>query len=155
MKEKQKDNYKVIGRGKAGWHARTTNMSSSGGSLETYVDQAAENCLVYDADETDYDLFAKLIIGGPMVDVDLPENTVDRFTCEDRLTAKAMLPDFSGGFEKLAKMAIENENFRGLDKVSIDVYERLLRTLPGMKIGHVIRGQVKWETEEQSCTNTK
>jgi hypothetical protein len=148
--KKQKDNYKVIGRGKAGWHAKTTNMSSSGGSLETYAEQAAENCLVYDADATDYDLFAKLIIAGPMVDVDLPENTVDRFTCEDRLTAKAMLPGFSGGFEKLAELAIENENFRGLDKVSIDVFERLLRQLPGMKIGRVVRGQVQWETEEQS-----
>lgn len=143
--KKQKDNYKVIGRGKASWHAAAKNLSSSGGTLETYIDQAIENCLVYDADAADYDLFAKLIIAGPMVDVDLPENTVDRFTCEDRLTAKAMLPGFSGGFEKLAKMAIENENFRGLDKVSIDVFERLLRQLPGMKIGRVVRGKVIWE----------
>jgi hypothetical protein len=28
MKEKRKDNYKVIGRGKAGWRAKTTKKNS-------------------------------------------------------------------------------------------------------------------------------
>jgi len=147
MKEKQKDNYKVIGRGKAGWHAKTTNMSSSGGSLETYVEQAAENCLVYDADKVDYALFVRLIVSGPMIDVDLPPNTVDRFTDRDRETIKNMLPGLSGGFEKIAKRAIDDETYGGLDTVSIDVYERLLRRLPGIKIGRVVKGKVVWERE--------
>ena len=153
--KKQKDNYKVIGRGKAGWHAKTTNMSSSGGSLETYVEQAAENCLVYDADKTDYALFVRLIVSGPMIDVDLPPNTVDKFTERDREAAKRMLPGLSGGFEVIAKLAIDKEKYSGLDSVSLDVYEKLLRQLPGMKIGRVVHGKVVWESEEQSCTNTK
>lgn len=150
MKEKQKDNYKVIGRGKAGWHAKTTNMSSSGGSLETYVEQAAEDCLVYDASNVEFSLFVRFIVNGPMIDVDLPPNSVDKFTERDRQTAKNMLPGLSGGFEKIAKRVIDDENYGGLDTVSIDVYERLLCRLPGIKIGHVVKGAVIWETEEQS-----
>jgi hypothetical protein len=62
-----------------------------------------------------------------------------------RKAAKRMLPGLSGGFETLAKVAIENERYCGLDKVSLDIYEKMLRKLPGMKIGHIINGEVSWE----------
>ena len=139
------EQYKIIGKGKRGWHAQSAGCSSDGGTLEKYAKEAAENCLVYDAKDVEYSLFAQFICHGPMVGVDLPENTVDRFTAQDREAAKRMLPGLSGGFETLAKVAIEHESYCGLDKVSLDVYEKMLRKLPGMRIGHVIDGAVIWE----------
>jgi hypothetical protein len=139
------EQYKIIGKGKRGWHAQSSECSSDGATLEKYAKEAAENCLVYDAKDVEYSLFVQFICHGPMVDTNLPENTVDRFTEQDREAAKRMRPGLSGGFETIAKVAIENERYTGLDKVSLDIYEKMLRKLPGMKIGHVVNGTVIWE----------
>jgi hypothetical protein len=124
---RQKENYTVIGRGKAGWHAQLKNISSSGGSLEKYISEAIENCLVYDADLVDYDMFWNAVVKGPMVDLSLSQNTVDKFV------------------ENVKREPLSNENYGSFDKVSLDIFERLLRQLPGMRIGRVTHGQVTWE----------
>lgn len=124
---RQKENYTVIGRGKAGWHARVANISSSGGSLEKYASEAAENCLVYDADSVDYDTFWDIVVNGPMADTNLPEKTVKKF------------------IENETRLVTDQEQFRAFDSVSLDVYETILRQLPGMRIGRVNHGQVTWE----------
>lgn len=123
----KKENYTVIGRGKAGWHAQLKNISSSGGSLEKYVSEAMENCLVYDADSVDYDTFWDIVVKGPMVDTSLPEKTVKKF------------------IENETRQVTDQEQFRAFDSVSLDVYETILRQLPGMRIGRVNHGQVTWE----------
>jgi len=124
---RQKENYVVIGRGKAGWHARVANISSSGGSLEKYASEAAENCLVYDADLVDYDMFWDIVVNGPMADTNLPEKTVKKF------------------IENETRRVTDQEQYRAFDNVSLDVYETILRQLPGMRIGRVNHGQVTWE----------
>jgi hypothetical protein len=126
-KMRQKENYVVIGRGKAGWHARVSNISSSGGALEKYVSEAVENCLVYDADNVDYDMFWDIVVKGPMADTSLPEKTVKKF------------------IENETRLVTDQEQFRAFDSVSLDVYETILRQLPGMKIGRVTHGRVIWE----------
>ena len=127
---RQKENYVVIGRGKAGWHARVANISSSGGSLEKYVSEAADNCLVYDADLVDYDMFWNAVVKGPMVDLSLSQNTVDKFV------------------ENIKREPLADENYRSFDKVSVDVFEKLLRQLPGIRLGRVVNKKVVWETTE-------
>jgi hypothetical protein len=138
------ERYGVIGRGKAGWHAAAHNVSSSGGTFDHYVTQAAEGALVYDADGADYDVYAGLVIGGPMVDPSLPPGGVRRFT--DRETAARMAGPggLTGAFKDLADAA-QDERYSGLDSVACDVYERLLRRVPGVKIGHVRGGVVEWD----------
>jgi hypothetical protein len=135
--------YGVIGRGKAGWHAAAHNVSSSGGTLDGYLAQAAEGALVYDADGADYDAFSDLVISGPMVDPGLAPGTVRRFT--DGETAQAMCGPggLEGAFKSLA-MAAQSPTYSGLDSVACDVYATLLATVPGVKIGYVRAGAVVW-----------
>jgi len=134
--------YGIIGRGKAGWHAAAHNVSSSGGTLDGYVAQADEGALVYDGDGADYDTFARLVISGPMVDPGLAPGTVKRFT--DTETAARMADGLEGAFKALAELA-QDATYGGLDYVAVDVYEGLLRGVPGVKIGHVRAGVVEWE----------
>jgi hypothetical protein len=98
---------------------------------------------VYDADKADDDAFISLVFKGPMCKPGLPLGTVKRFSLEERNAAAAMLPGLSGGFADLAVMALAG--LSSLDEVAVDVYEALLRTVPGMKIGHVRNGSVEWE----------
>lgn len=123
--------YKIIGRGQASWHADagtvehgaisgggeyTTKESSNGGTLEGYAAEAVEGCLVYDASEVDSDLFIRHVYNDPMVDVDLLPGT--------------MRESYFGG---------------RFSHVAVDVFEGLLRKMPGMKFGRVIKGKVVWE----------
>jgi len=124
---RQKENYAIIGRGKAGWHAQLKNISSSGGSLEKYISEAIENCLVYDADSVDYDIFWDSVVKGPMLDLNLSPNTVHKF------------------IENVVRAPQSDENYNGFDKVGIEAFEKLLRKLPGIKMGRVNNGQVVWE----------
>jgi len=140
------ERYGIIGRGKAGWHAAAHNMSSSGGTLDGYVAQAAEGALVYDADGADYDAFARLVISGPMVDPGLPAGGVHRFMDRESAARMAGPGGLDGAFQTLATLA-QSESYSGLDYVACDVYERLLRTIPGVKIGHVRNGLIEWDDE--------
>lgn len=148
-----RDNWRIIGRGKAGWHAKNgEHVSSSGGFLDrlpwmgdtyrTYLDGAAEGCIVYDAEHADDDAFARLIISGPMVEPSLAPDAVDRFS--DRYGAASMMPGLSGSFATIAALA-QSDHYTGLDYVGIGVYRRLLATVPGMRLGTVRNGAVVWD----------
>jgi len=133
--------YKIIGRGKASWHADagtvehgnigyngggtyTTRESSNGGTLEGYAAEAVEGCLVYDAEGADADAFIDHVYKGPMVDVDLPAGCM-RKALSDKVES------FTGA--------------SSIDHVALDVFEELLRQIPGMKFGKVVKGRVVWE----------
>lgn len=139
-----RDRYGIIGRGKAGWHAAAHNVSSSGGTLAGYLTEAADGALVYDADAADYDTFSDLVISGPMVDPGLPAGAVRRFSDGETSARMAGPGGLTGAFRTLA-VAAQSPAFSGLDYVACDVYETLLRAVPGVKIGHVRAGAVEWE----------
>lgn len=150
-----KNQWSVIGRGFNGWHAQGGGISSSGGDLVDrpwhaggvqtgYLTDAVEGALVYDASEADTSAFVKLVMNGPMVATHLPPDAVDRFSMADRDAALRMAPGLGGGFKTLAVLA-QSETFTGLDRVGVAVYEKLLRQVPGVKIGKVKAGAVCWE----------
>jgi len=131
--------YKIIGRGKAGWHAEagivetgsisgggtySTKESSSGGTLEHYALEAV-GCLVYDAEGADDNAFIDHVYNGPMVDVCLP----------------------AGYYRPLLRESTPALNFilHSCDHVALDIFEGLLRRVPGMKFGRVVKGKVVWE----------
>jgi hypothetical protein len=126
--------WKVIGRGKAGWHADAgtvvetygkCKVSSSGGTLESYLAEAVDGAFVYDADEADDEAFRHHVIAGPMLDVDLPTGYY-RSVFE--------WPKPRNG----AKLA-------GVDCVALDIFEECLREIPHVKFGKVVNGNVVWE----------
>lgn len=146
--------WQVIGRGFNGWHATGVDVSSSGGQLDPYeywtgvkcsgyLAEAAEGALVYDAQDADAGAFTSFVMRGPMVSPALPPDGVDRFSKADRETALRMAPALGGGFKTLAVMA-QSEQFSGMDRVGVAVYESLLRKVPGVKIGKVHNGAVVW-----------
>lgn len=71
------DQFFLIGRGLAGWHAQGLSQgnefSSSGGSLESYAAQAVDGTLVYDADQSDSHQFIDWVFSCPLVDVSLKD----------------------------------------------------------------------------------
>lgn len=117
----------VIGRGFSGWHATGIAVRSSAGSCNEYAKEAFEGALVYDAmhlhdNETLRNAFVDLIIKGPMCDPALPPEGVKRWIKGER-----------------------GHIYRALDCVGVRVYDRLLRSIPGIKMGYVRKGEVMWE----------
>lgn len=137
--------WNVIGRGLNGWHAKAPNVRGSGGTFESYLSQAVDGALIYDASEADVGAFTKLVLSGPMVDPSLAPNEVDRFGKRDRETALAMAPMLAGCYQAYALAAGTDREFSGLDTVGVGIFEALLRTVPGIKIGRVLYGQATWE----------
>lgn len=135
--------YKVIGRGFCGWHAQNDDTSSSGGTLEGYLEKAEEGTFVYDARDADRRAFTKLIISGPMIDTKLNPDEYEKFN--HRESAKNMIPMMEGAFKTYLTAAVEDETFSGLDCVGVNVYKRLLQKIPGVKVGYVKNGKVEWE----------
>lgn len=152
--------WKVIGRGFAGWHAQAPNVSSSGGQLDPYtyrpgvecagyLAEAEDGALVYDADHLRDNpaAFTSFVIHGPMLDTSLGDDDTSRFTSDGRRTLSTMNGPggLSGAFSTIATLA-QDETFNGLDSVGSNVYKALLRReVPGIRIGHVVAGQIVWE----------
>jgi len=140
--------YSLIGRGKAGWFAEghsedgSVTTSASRGTLDGYVKEANEGALVYDAEGADDDEYTHFILRGPIVDTRLAPGMVDTFKETKALTE--MLPGLQDGFRTLALASLAGVS--SLDRVSVDVYEKLLRAIPGVKIGKVEGGSVVWES---------
>lgn len=133
----------VIGRGFAGWHATGLNTTGSGGDIADYLASAADGALVYDAEDADRGAYVRHVMAGPMLDPSLPPDGVKKFGEDLADTAAHMLPGLSGGFAVLAAAA-QSPSYGGLDSVGVGVFERLLRAIPGVKIGHVQGGVVVW-----------
>lgn len=152
---REPEQWYVIGRGFAGWHARGINVSSSGGDLEPrpwgaggmttgYLSEAIDGCLIYDAIDADPAAFTRLVLAGPMVDPKLPADGVDRFA--NRATAAAMAPALVGAFGTIAALA-STPSYGGLDTVGVGVFRALLATVPGIKLGTVIGGVIRWDLD--------
>ncbi len=140
------DRILYISRGFAGWHAEGLSkdgnrFSSSGGTLEDYLQQAAEGCMVVDAENADYSTYAKHVIAGPMLDVSLDPGSVKRF--QDREALAFMLPGLGGSFKTVASLNLSG--LSSLDYVGADVYRQLVRQIPGIKLGKVQDGRIDWE----------
>lgn len=164
-----KDDWRVIGRGKAGWHAERPGCSSSGGTLEPisgtygdgrpwsragYLAEAAEGCRVYDADGAEYGAFAAFVCGGPMLSTSLGDEECDAFSKADAGTARGMLGPggLSGGFDVLVERAIAEvaaeRKYSSLDRVGWGIYRRLLAAAcPETRFGVVRAGAVVWEND--------
>jgi hypothetical protein len=144
----QKQPWLVIGRGFNGWHASRVNCSLSGAYGEArgaeLARDAADGALVYDASAADSGAFVRLVLSGPMVDPALPPDGVDSCSAGLRHAMLEMAPALGGAFQTYA-LAAQDEKFRGLDRVGTGVYEALLRTVPGVKIGRVVAGEIVWE----------
>jgi hypothetical protein len=85
--------------------------------MPSYVDEAIEGCLVYDAlhledDDVASRAFIKLVVSGPMVDLGRTEDELP-LTAMSWCTAKT--------------------------------FEKNLRQIPGIKIGFVKQGVIVWE----------
>ena len=138
--------YRLIGRGFAGWHGEGIDsmgneFSSSGGYLEDYtywtgeacfgyLSEAVEGCLVYDAEHLDtpetFREFHKWVYNGPMVGLKLKPGEVNKL--------------FAG---VTTDPGVE---ITGSDFVSADDYIKLLKErVPGVKTGFVCDGQIVWE----------
>lgn len=163
--------YCVIGRGFGGWHAHGINCSSSGGSLDPYTywtgelcsgyrQRAVEGALVYDAAHLEDTpaaraAFYALVIQGPMVDTALPPHGVRRFSEGERACARSMLPGLGGAFVPLARRAVADRAFGGLDTVGIAIYRRLLAEVPGIRLGHIEGEEVVWEVDARIAADLR
>lgn len=140
----------VIGRMKAGWHASAAGgASSSGGTLEKYLTEAADGAAVYDGDACDYGDCAQHVMCGPILQAGM--YGVKRFGRDDRQAASRMLPGLSGGFDTMVQLALvqgetDGDKYGSLDSVDWPTYKRLLSKLSGIRFGTVRNGQVVWET---------
>jgi hypothetical protein len=146
--QKRDRKFIIIGRGQAGWHADLiedgNKCSSSGGSLEGYLEEAADGTPVYDAKDADGATFVSWVFKGPMIDVFLEPGQISKFGDTDKKTLLGMLPALKGGFDTLATMALAG--ISSLDYVAVDVYLAMLReTVPNVKFGVVQNKQVVWE----------
>lgn len=146
------DVYKLIGKGQSGWHAAgisrwgtvsTSSYNTGEDQLLEFAKKAEEGALVYDASEAGPQ-FVTVVLRGPMFDPKLPPDGVNRFSQKDREAMARMMPGLGGGFKTVAKAAME-EGYCGLDQVGVNVFESILRTVPGVRIGHVREGVVVWE----------
>jgi hypothetical protein len=134
-----KTDYIIIGRGKAGWHASGTTgknkdtCSSTGGTLEHYLSEANDGCLVYDAETADDKAFTDWVFHQPMLNVRLPSSSMKQL------------------FGEAAPCTIDTE-FGALDSVSPDIYLAVLRkVVPGVRFGVVKDHKVEWE--DTSCSD--
>jgi hypothetical protein len=137
MGRKGKEVWKVLGRGFADWHGSAPGHSVNGAALERMIPDA-EGALVYDAEGADADAFTRHVISGPMLSWDVPAGHVYRFaqpqTCGNWVEDRRLFAEPWNGQE-----------LGGFDYVSLDVFEALLRRVPGIRIGRVRRGAVAWE----------
>ena len=136
--------YQVIGRGKAGWHAsgryawgdtpdRVSDCSSSGGTFDGYVTQAEPGALVYDADASPYDVFARLVISWPMV-----KHGLGAYQWE----SIGRCGEYYGPYDL---DAMKQAGIHGLTYIGIGIFEALLRRVPNLRIGYVTDpGIVTW-----------
>lgn len=135
----------IIGRGFNGWHAKGTHswgdghggeVSSSGGGLDEFLPEAMPGALVYDAehlrDVPAGDVFAQLVIKGPMLDVKLAPWQHRDFIGDTTRT----LPEGS---------PVTAAEFRSLDSVGLGVMRALYAQVPGIFLGTVTaEGRVEW-----------
>ena len=150
---KNRTQWKIVGRGKVGWHADGITsdghkVSGSGGDLKGYREESGEGVLVYDAKEANDGDFVAMVYGGPICDPTLKDGEVHKFG--DKVALAHMLPGLGGAFATIGVMALleDNENRIGsMDMVSTDIYISMLKAkVRGIKLGRVNdKHEVIWE----------
>lgn len=130
-----------------GWHGEYIGKYGRGSvtyysnDLDYCLKDAVEGCVIIDKSVCN-DSVISFVINGPMVDLELPENTAKCFSGHD--TTGSMLAAFGSGFQFLASQANENREWKGLDYISLDLYVAAWRKL-GARIGKYQNGAVEWE----------
>lgn len=104
----------------------------TGGSLESLLSDAHPGTFLYDADEADYGAFATQVINGPMVNPDLPPGHITPF-------------EFVAMCDKRVIPLGDNE-IGPFTEISLDIFEAMLRKIPGMRIGKINADGIHWET---------
>jgi len=95
----------------------------------------------------DTDAFYDLVINGPMVDTELPPKMVDNFG--DRTCLASMLPGLSGGFNTFAAKALAEREWKGLDRVSVDIFVGLHLAV-GARVGVREEDEMRWTESDGS-----
>lgn len=130
-----------------GWHGEYLINGGSGSvsyrsdDLNYCLKDAVEGCIIVDKSECGDDAVS-FVINGPMVNLQLPPNTIKKFS--GRETRAFMLPALGGEFQSLATKALKDEDWGGLDYISLDLYVEAWRGL-GAKIGYFRGGKVEWD----------
>lgn len=144
--------HKLIGRGQVDWHSdgveSGNKCSSSGGSLEGYLNEAEDGCLIYDADGADVGAFASFICSGPMADITLKLGEVKKFG--ERATLARMLPGLGGAYRTIGVAALQavdqKEKLGSLDYVAVDIWLTMLKEkVSGVRFGKVISHAIVWD----------
>lgn len=137
----------LIGRGKAGWHSsgisEGNQCSSSGATLEKYLEEATDGTVIYDVKEVDISVFTEFVYKGPMFNPLLEKYVID---CGfiDKSEYKTLFGIIPPKGCKLSSMKMDE--IKAFDFVGLDVYVYLLKEkLPGIKIGVVTNHQIVWE----------
>ena len=150
--------YHLIGRGFAGWHAtgveNGNEVRSSGGNIDPYKYWAGQDCLgyrqeaiegalVYDAAHLESDpvaskAFTHLVFAGPMFSPSLRPNEIVHFSIgAKRVDIVYDDRDITFGFE--------GAMVGSLDSVGVDIFKKLLKQVPGIKLGKIVKQEVIWE----------
>jgi hypothetical protein len=139
--------WRVIKRGIAGWSALAPNVTSSGGSLESYALEAEPGAVVYDAFEAHRSAFVDLVVNGPILSVELAPDAHSRMSQADREAMARMSGPggLSGEYRTLALASLAMPEWSGLDRVGWNHYRRLLERVPGVRFGRVQSALVVWE----------
>lgn len=132
----------IVARYLAGWWGEYGKGHKLSGfhSVEAVLDQCAEGCVVLDKSDVDPKIGVRLVMSGPMLDVSLPPQTVDKFG--DQKALEEMLPGLQDGFRTMAVAVLKG--LSSFDSVSLDIYVAMWRNA-GAKVGKVVNGAVVWE----------
>jgi len=129
--------------GYKGEHSRVEIPSHD---LDRYLYYIEENGYAMDTTVIPDDRLIPLVVRGPMVNVDLEPNQVDRFKGMEEL--KLIKSGLQGGFHMLADLAERIEargvRFGGFDYVSLPIYLALYRKA-GARIGIRRKNKIAWE----------
>ena len=129
-----KAKYGIVSRGFCGWAFKGSNEAVSGcysdAQLEAYLPYA-EGAFCYDAKHLEHtdkaDAFISFVYSGPIPCQELPDNTM--------LNLFDTVPS-----------PYNAENCNGLTKVSLDIFENLVKKIPGIKTGIVKDGKIVWDS---------
>jgi hypothetical protein len=127
-----------------------SKVSGSNGTLEGYLAEADDGCIVYDASEANSASFIEWVISGPMLDPALKPGTDNKFTKKDLKALARMAPGLEGGFRTAGALAaagaLDGKKYGSGDFVALDIWMvHFKKAVPDVKWGKVIKGQVVWE----------
>ena len=120
----------------------SSTMSSYTRRLGPFLGELAPDGVVLDKWNVLDPLFTRLVISGPLVDVGLQDDEIDR--CPEVPSYLLGPGGLSGGFETLAKVKQANPRWTGLDKISRKAYVELWRAA-GARVGYRAGDYIQWE----------